>query len=91
VHAPFLGLKVNSSSFCLQEKYEGKGQTLTLFFFEANSTEAQVGSELNYSESHKISNLIDADGESLTLIVLQLFAGYFLADTLGMVFRGGIV
>jgi hypothetical protein len=26
MHAPFLGLKVNSYSACLQEKFEGKGQ-----------------------------------------------------------------
>ena len=32
MHAPFLGLKVNRYSTCLQEKFEGKGQGQTTFF-----------------------------------------------------------
>lgn len=29
MHAPFLGLKVNSFSSCLQQKFEGKAQGLS--------------------------------------------------------------
>jgi hypothetical protein len=29
MHAPFLGLKVNSFTSCLQQKFEGKAQALT--------------------------------------------------------------